>query len=162
MDEALVEKRPSICWKIHPMRENLTKALFFWAVVLLVIWAVHWNISLSINPVGSVVFTIVAAFLLLLSLTSFFLPTNYTIDTDGIRVQRWLYKRNFTWARIRSVMTEKNGVFISPFPVRTRLENFRGMYLVYNKNMNEVVEGIRSFAPDLPGLPTIDMELTNE
>ena len=53
-------------------------------------------------------------------------------------------------------MSEKNGVFISPFPVRTRLENFRGLYLVYNDNRRDVIEGIRSYSPDIPGLPQLE------
>jgi hypothetical protein len=151
--ESSVENFPTINWKIHPMRDNLSKGIFFWAVVIMVIWAVYWNVRLSFSPGGSLMFTFAAAFLLLLSLTSFFLQTHYTIDVDGIRVKRWLYKRNFAWNRVRSIMSEKNGVFISPFPVRTRLENFRGVYLVYNDNRENVIEGIRAFLPDLQGLP---------
>ena len=159
MIEVNGEMAPAIHWKIHPMRESLPKAVFFWAVVLMVIWAVYWNISLSISMAGSVIFTMVASLLLLLSLTSFFLPTNYTIDSNGINVKRWLYKRNFKWTRVRSLTAEKKGVFISPFPVRTRLENFRGVYMVYDDNGLVVIEGIRSFSPDLPGLPPADSGL---
>jgi len=138
------------------MRDKLSKGIFFWVVVAGVIWAVYWNIRLSFSPAGSLVFTGIAAILLLLSLTSFFLKTSYTINLDGIEVKRWLYQRNFTWKRVRSVTAEPKGIFISPFPVRTRLENFRGMYLVYNDNRSEVIDGIRSFSPDIPGLPQVD------
>ena len=134
MTEPTIKSPSSIHWKIHPMRDKPSKGIIFWVVVVVVIWAVYWNIRLSFSPAGSLMFTTIASFLLLLSLTSFFLKTNYTIDSDGIAVKRWLYQRIFTWNRLRSVTPEPKGIFISPFPVRTRLENFRGVYLVYNNN----------------------------
>ncbi len=161
MDDKSAAKVKTIQWQIHPMGDSVSKAFFFWAVVIMVIWAVYWNVSSSFSPAGSIIFTMVASFLLLLSLTSFFLPTCYSISSEGIEVKRWFYKRNFAWSRVRSATAEKSGIFISPFPVRTRLENFRGVYLIYNDNMQAVIDGIRSFAPNLAGLPVANNESSN-
>ena len=48
---------------------------------------------------------------------------------------------------------EREGLFVSPFPVKSRLENFRGIYLPYRNNREYVIAIVRNYAPDLRGLP---------
>jgi len=128
------------------MQEHPAKGVLFWAVVIFTVWAVYWN-------VGSLLLTAVAAVLLLGSLTSFYLPTRYTLDQSGALSKRWLHRRRMGWERVRSVSDEKAGLFLSPFPVRTRLENFRGLYLPYRGNRDEVLSFVSSCAPGAAGLP---------
>jgi len=133
-------------WTAFPLRESLHKGVLFWMVMIITVWAVYWNI-------GSILLTVVAALLLLGSLSSFYLPTQYMIDESGVRSKRILHNRSLSWTRIRSVVDERNGLFVSPFPVKSRLENFRGIYLPYRNNRQEVISAIRNFAPELYGLP---------
>lgn len=57
------------------------------------------------------------------------------------------------WDKIKSASIDPNGLFVSPYPVRTRLENYRGIYLPFRENRDQIVAVIRSFAPALRGLP---------
>ena len=127
------------------MREQPTKAFLFWPVAILTIWAVYWN-------VGSILLTFIAVIVLFGSLTSYWLPSNYTIDKDGVRLQRWYYQRQLEWSRIRSVVDEREGLFLSPFPIKARLENFRGLYMPYRDNRDELLDLVRHYAPDVKGL----------
>jgi len=137
-----------LVWRVHPMKESPAKGVLFWTVLLLTVWAVWWNLQ-------SLLLTAVAAGMLLGSLTSFYLPTVYRLDAIGAGYSRWLSQRKLEWSRVRSVTKERDGVFLSPFPAKTRLENFRGLYLPYRSNREEVLGCIRLFAPDATGLTAI-------
>jgi hypothetical protein len=39
---------------------------------------------------------------------------------------------------------DKNGVLLSPFAGRSRLENFRGVYVRFGQNKDQVVNFVRS------------------
>jgi len=133
-------------WSVFPMREHFGKAAAFWLIFGFVIWAVYWNVE-------SIFLTVAAAIFLLVSLSSFYLPTNYELNSESVRLRRWFYIRQLEWKRVRSVVEDKNGLFLSTFPVRSRLENFRGLFLPYKNNRGQIVDFITALKPDLPGLP---------
>ena len=133
-------------WTAFPLRESPHKGVLFWVVMVVTVWAVYWN-------VGSILLTVFAAALLLVTLSSFYLPTHYSIDEIGVSVRRVAYNRRLSWVRIRSVFDERDGLFVSPFPVKSRMENFRGVYLPYRNNRKEILAIIKAYAPDLRGLP---------
>ncbi len=124
------------------MKENIGKSVIFWVVLIFTIWAVYWNI-------GSVLFTIVAALLLLGSLSSFFLPTNYSLNDKGVRSDRLFHHRSMSWDRVRSISLDGNGMFLSPFPSRTRLENFRGLFLPFRQNKETIIETVHQYKSEL-------------
>jgi len=124
------------------MRESPGRAIIFWLVLIFTLWMVYWNIE-------SILFTIFAGLLLLGSLSSFYLPTTYIIDNKGAGSKRLLHKRKVEWERVRSISDEENGVFLSPFPIKSRLENFRGIFLPYRGNRMEVLELIAEYVPDV-------------
>lgn len=134
-------------WVVFPMLDNPGKGVFFWLVLIVTTWAVYYNMQ-------SLLFTIVAALVLLGSTTAFYLPNRYWIDQEGIHLKRWKFQRDFNWDRIRSVYIESKGVFLSPFPEKTRLENFRGFHLMIRDNRDQVVEELRKYIPDVKGMPS--------
>jgi len=78
------------------------------------------------------------------SLLSFFLPTDYTL-TEVAVLRRYLgiaQKRN--WSEFRSFYPDKNGVLLSPFVRPSRLENFRGLYLRFERNREEVLAIVKN------------------
>ncbi len=134
-----------LTYTVFPMREQPFKAMLFWPVTILTLWAVYWNS-------GSWLLTFIGAAVLFGSLTSYYLPTHYSVDNKGVRMQRLYYGRHLSWERIRSIVDERDGIFLSPFPVKTRLENFRGLYMPYRDNRIELLSLIRKYAPDVKGL----------
>lgn len=132
------------------MRESLVKAVIFWLVVCFTIWGV-WLTG------ESILLTIVAGAVLLASLTSFYFPTRYRIDANGASWQRMTGGKSIDWTRVRRVVVEQDGVFLSPFAGRTMMENFRGIYLPFRSNRDELLEIIRLYAinaGDLPATPS--------
>lgn len=133
-------------WTAYPMRETPGRAVIFWLVVVFTVLMVYWNLE-------SILLTVVAALLLLGALSSFYLPTTYLLDKEGAALKRYFYQRRLEWRRVRSISDERDGVFLSPFPVKSRLENFRGIYLPYRGNREEILSVIRKHAPEAVDLP---------
>ncbi len=126
------------------MRESVLKASVFWIVVVFTIWGVWLNVE-------SLLLTIVAGAVLLASLNSFYLPTKYQIGPDGASWKRLSGSRSIDWSRVRLVSDEQEGLFLSPFAGRTMMENFRGLYIPYRSNRDEILSLVRQFVPTATG-----------
>ena len=90
---------------------------------------------------GSVIMVMIAGLIFLITLSTYFLPTTYTVDekTVLIKFQFSVKKRNLS--AFRMMYPGRRGVLLSPFLGPSRLENFRGFYLRYGKdNKSEVDE----------------------
>jgi hypothetical protein len=73
------------------------------------------------------------------------------LDEEGITVKGTTVKRNKKWTEFRSYYKDKNGVFLSPFPRPTRLENYRGLYIRFSENEEEVMDFVSSHIEMEPG-----------
>ncbi|HEX7400986.1 MAG TPA: hypothetical protein VF369_02295, partial [candidate division Zixibacteria bacterium] len=78
------------------------------------------------------------------SLSSFFLPTRYELDDNKVRIRYLLSMRERKWEMFRSYYVDKNGVLLSPYDKPSRLENFRGLYIRFNHNKDQVVDFVKS------------------
>ncbi|MCJ7458582.1 MAG: hypothetical protein MUP17_06300, partial [candidate division Zixibacteria bacterium] len=61
----------------------------------------------------------------------------------SLKVKFFFNTRKMEWGKYRSFYMDKNGVLLSPFEKPSRLENFRGIYLRFNQNKDEVVNFIK-------------------
>jgi hypothetical protein len=126
--------RNELIWKVLPAR-NRRKLVIFLAVVLGFLSAVFWTSGLF--------WTLLAAAILAVSLSSFFTPTIYVMDEEGLTVRKPLYTVSREWEEIRRITVDRNGIFLSPFRKRTRMENFRGVFLIARDNVDEALAFIR-------------------
>jgi hypothetical protein len=78
------------------------------------------------------------------ALSPFFLPTEYELTPEKIKVKFFLSNKEKAWGDYKSFYVDRNGVLLSPFEKPSRLENFRGIYLRFDKNKDEVVNYISS------------------
>jgi len=144
-----------LTYTVFPMRESVIKAAIFWIVILFTIWGVWLNIE-------SLIMTIIAGAVLIASLSSFYLPTTYRLDGEGAAWSRFSGSRSISWSRVRRVADEKDGLFLSPFSGKSMMENFRGLYLPYRNNRDEILLLIRQYAPDAKGWKDPHDPATNE
>lgn len=84
-------------------------------------------------------FTVLAVLLLWGQVASFFLPTRYTLTDDTVSVRGLLTRREKPWADFRSYFIDREGILLSPFAERSRLERFRGLSLQFHGNRDEVI-----------------------
>jgi hypothetical protein len=117
-----------------------TAAVVLLMLILLVVY-------LAFGHVGWVV---LSALLLLGSLNSFFLPTTYTLSNEGITVKRVFGTTQRDWAAFRSYRMDSRGVLLSPFSQPSRLEGFRGVYLQFQDNREEVMAVVAAKTENAP------------
>ncbi|MGB8656878.1 MAG: hypothetical protein WCE90_03725 [Candidatus Zixiibacteriota bacterium] len=124
-------------WSAHPAKKRTLVSISV-LVFLLVIWILVYVTTLS------VFFTGLSVVILLGSLSSFFLPTYYELDETKVKIKYFFSTREKEWSLFRSFYVDKNGILLSPFEKPSRLENFRGLYLRFDQNKDEVVDFVRS------------------
>ncbi len=118
------------------MRKKLVSLL-----VILCLVAVWVSVYLT---TFSTLMTVVSIIILLGALGPFFLPTDYELTSDKIKVKFLFSQKEKDWSFYRSFYVDKNGVLLSPFEKPSRLENFRGIYIRFDQNKEQVVKFVSS------------------
>lgn len=72
------------------------------------------------------------------SLGVFFFPTRYTLTEDGLTVEFLGTTQVKKWSSFMRAEPEKNGIFLSPFARKGFLEHYRGIFVRYDGNKDEV------------------------
>ncbi len=92
----------------------------------------------------SIFMVVIGAFIFFISLSSFFLPTTFTIDENKVMIKYQYTVKERNLSAFRSFFPEERGILLSPYLSPSRLENFRGFYLRYGKsNKIEVDEYVK-------------------
>jgi hypothetical protein len=123
----------SLSWKSHPARERPVTTILvviFIFLVLIVVSAIMKN--------GFMIF--LAAGIFIISLSSFFFPTTFTVDEKKVMIKYIFSAKERNLSAFRKCYPERNGILLSPYLSPTRLENFRGFYLRYGKNNKAEVD----------------------
>jgi hypothetical protein len=119
-------------WSVLPAKRSPKKT---WAVVIFLsvfLAVVYFFYGLFAVCLGLV--------LLALSLLPFFLRTRYEFSEDGFVVKKPYSRLKKEWSSFRSYYPDKNGVLLSPFAKPSRLENFRGVYIMFGDERDAVLE----------------------
>ena len=124
-------------WSSHPVKKKALISILV-IVLLFVVWSVVYLATSSLFLTG------LSVIIMLGSLSSFFLPTHYELDQEKIKIRFFLTKREREWSTFRSFYVDKNGVLLSPFAKPSRLENFRGIYVRFSQNKDQVVDFVKS------------------
>ena len=127
---------PDLSWTVHPFRRN-------WIVSLIVV-AFLIALCLMIYSVYGASLAVISFLVLFLSLSSFFFPTRYSFYPDRIEVRTLTRRYSRGWDYFRSFHVSDKGVLLSPFEGRSRLERFRGVFLMVDgSRREEVLEYVR-------------------
>lgn len=121
----------------HPARRNRTITVLT-TIFLIVCVILVWLISFSPFLVA------LAVVILFGSLAGFYFPTRYYFFEDYLLVKTTIQTVRKEWSLFRSYYPDRNGVLLSPFGHPTRLENFRGTYVKFERNRDRVMEIVRS------------------
>ena len=125
-----------LSWSTHPAaaRPLVTTLVILFLIVLA---------ALVYLLTYSAIFTVIAALILYGSLTQYFTKTIYEFTDTKVRVKYVVNKIEKEWTQYRSYYADKNGVLLSPFPSPSRLENFRGLFIRFAGNKDQVMEIVR-------------------
>ena len=120
-----------LSWNYHPAVKSKAKAILVAVVIALFGIFVWWYAH-------SVIFAFLAGLILIASLGVFFFPTRYTLTEDGLTVEFLGTKQVKKWKSFARAEPEKNGIFLSPFVRKSFLEHYRGTFVRYDGNKDEV------------------------
>ncbi len=127
---------PTLQWTCHPVKRrpliSILVTLFLF-VVIAVVYA----------TTDSRAFGFLAAIVMFASLAKFYFPTSYRLTADEITIKTTTQTLHKQWSAYRSCYPDKNGILLSPFVRPSRLENFRGIYLMFAGNRDEVIKFVK-------------------
>jgi hypothetical protein len=134
--EATTTEPPLQSWSTQPAAARplvTTLVIVFLIVLAVLVYLLTY----------SAIFTVIAALILYGSLTQYFTKTTYEFTDTKVRVKYVVNKIEKEWSQYRSYYADKNGVLLSPFPGPSRLENFRGLFIRFGGNKDQVMEIVR-------------------
>lgn len=110
----------------------------------LAIFAVAWATgAFGILVFGNVVLGLLGVGAILGSTTEFWLPLRYVVDAEGAKVRCGLVETAITWDRVKRAVLADDGVKLSPLAKTGPMGPFRGVYLRFADNREEVLAAIQ-------------------
>lgn len=125
-----------LTWSVHLAREHPAKLACSLLTAAGAAMAGYW----VIGPLGSVA----VALAMLGSLAEFVFPVVYRITPEGASSRTLIKVSEIRWENVRRCYVDAGGVKLSPLDRATRLEAFRGVYLRFGGNEENVIEAVRS------------------
>ncbi len=102
-------------------------------------------VNIFIYYMFSPTFGMIALILTILSLTEIFFTFKYSLYEKGIIVDRFFYKVKHEYSYYKKIYDDRNGIFLSPYRYKTRMDSFRGILLRIPKDRKgEVIAFLRS------------------
>ncbi|MBK7142607.1 MAG: hypothetical protein IPH75_11055 [bacterium] len=142
--EATQPEGPSVSWTIHPVKRKPWLSAIVTSVVLLFSFLVF-------VATESTFFCFLSLVVLFASLAKFYMPTSYTLTEKEVIVKTTTQTLRKEWSLYRSYWPDKNGILLSPFVGQSRLENFRGLYLIFGENREEATAFVKKRIPQSTG-----------
>lgn len=123
-------------WTIHLAREHPRKLLILIALLSVSMAAGYWVIG-ALGPIA-VVLAMGGA------LAEFLFPVTYELTEQGAVCKTLVKFSEIKWKNVKSCYLDDLGIKLSPLKHQSRLEAFRGVYLRFGNNRNEVIEAVKS------------------
>lgn len=126
-----IDGGPGMEWVVHPVKRRP------WVSVMVSLFVVAVVVLVRVTT-ESQAFAVLAMIIMLASLAKFYFPTRYKLDASGVTIKTTTQTLTKEWKLYRSCYPDKNGILLSPFAEPSRLENFRGLYIMFQRNRDEV------------------------
>ncbi len=126
-----------LAWSCHKAKRNPLLTAAVSALIL------AFSIIVFYATDRSSVFAGLTLVILFLSLSRFYLPIRYRLSDRRIMIKTMTQTLYKDWSVYRTCYPDKNGILLSPFIQASRLENFRGVYLLFNDNAQAVTAFVK-------------------
>ena len=132
-----VDQSAVLTWTTHPLKRRVWVSVAVSLFILVVAVMVH-------VATESRIFTILSLIVLFSSLSKFYFPTTYHLNESTVSIRTTTHTMVRPWTQYRTCYPDKNGILLSPFIQPSRLENFRGLYLIFENNDDDVTTFVRA------------------
>lgn len=130
-----MDKEPQVEWTIR-LYKNWYKTIILILLIVFICVIVYFSFR-------DILFVILAALFLVGSVINFFFPIKYVFTPEEIKMITPLVRKKRRWETFKSYYIDKNGIFLSPFTGKSRLERFRGLYLIGAQHNTEAIAFVR-------------------
>ncbi len=142
---------PTFAWQAFPAGQRRGRA----ALALLAIIAVGGMVYglLRYGGIGQasggltasqcLLWAVLSAAVLFLSLHRFFFPSHYEIDGEGITYRHLLGRQRYRWEQFHRFLVDERGGFLATTPYRPRLRPLQGVHVLFDGAREEAVRLIR-------------------
>lgn len=128
--------RAALVWTSFPAAENKVKAALVSVFLVALLTFIHITFGRG--------WFLIAFLLLGGSVAPYFAITRYTMTDDEVVAHHLFFTARKPWSAFRSYYVDSRGVLLSPFPGPSRLENYRGLYLRFGQERDEVVRFVKA------------------
>lgn len=125
-----------LSWTTHPVRRRPLVSALVTVFILVISMFVFYIME-------SKAFSVLALVVMFMSLAKFYMPTGYRFTDKKIVIKTTIQTINRPWSMYRTYYPDKNGVLLSPFVRPSRLENFRGVYIMFAGNKDAVMKIVK-------------------
>jgi hypothetical protein len=140
VEEKSISVEPLV-WEVRLGADQTPRRLIVVAIALLAgLIGIAWTHQAIIGVIGCLA--------ILFSTSELFLPIRYRLDGTGASSNVGLSKTAIDWADVKRMTEDQKGVKLSPLAENSRLEPFRGVYLRFAGNQDEVLAKIRQLWGD--------------
>jgi len=133
---AAASSEPILTWKVHILRESPGK-------MLLIAPVVFGGLLASCVVFQSLLFVGIGLLLFMSALAEFLFPISFEINRHGASARTLLGRTYIEWDRVKKYYLDDRGIKLSPLGRPSRLEAYRGVYLRFGRNRDEVIEAVR-------------------
>lgn len=123
-------------WRVYPFEKELKRGIFGLIVIALFCLAVYYSfrdffwVGLSILVLSFVVMP-------------FYAPTTVTFTDKGVFSRNFINSKYKSWDSLARWEKGKKGVLLSPFNKRSFLDSYRGIFLAFDDNADEVMNIVK-------------------
>ena len=132
MEAAEAPSGKGLAWSAWPAREHPLRAAVLIAALAVLGVLVRQGTHDAVLAVAGPVFV-------LLSVSSWLLPTSYRLTDEALEVRSLGVTRARPWSEMRRVVVDEQGIFLSPFEQKHWLDAYRGVRLLTGGNRDQVV-----------------------
>jgi hypothetical protein len=127
-----VKPEHGLAWSVHLARRRPRQA----AAVAIFIASASVIAAYSFR---SPFYGALAALLLTASLGDYAFPLQFALTEDGVEARGLIHRRRMKWREVQRALRDELGVRLSPLPRPSRLDAFRGIYLWFDGNAEDVM-----------------------
>jgi len=127
-------------WNVRPSDKDPSKR---WGVLAVAIVAFILGYVLFKN----LVFGLLGFAIILFTTVEYWLGVSYKLDEKGASARCGASLTSMDWADVKRAMATDEGIKLSPLGNSGRMDAFRGVFLRYGKERDEVLERVRRWLP---------------
>ena len=124
-----------LSWTVHLARDCPSKLVTSLALVAAGCAAGYFLLGCAAAAATAVV--------MLASVAEFVFSTKYEITADGAACRMLFKASEIRWENVKRCWVDDLGVKLSPLSRKSRLEAFRGVYLRFKDNREQVIEAVK-------------------